>query len=61
MANETGARDDKAGGKAALKVLAPGQEVERAAVAPDGTVTIAHGKAKLESVDIADVDLLLSF
>jgi Ca2+-binding RTX toxin-like protein len=61
MANETGARDGKAGGKAALKVLAPGQEVERAAVAPDGTVTIAHGKAKLESVDIADVDLLLSF
>lgn len=61
MANETGAKDGKAGGKATLKMLAPGQEVERAAVAPDGTVTIAHGKAKLLSVDIADVDLLLSF
>jgi Ca2+-binding RTX toxin-like protein len=57
MANETGAKD----GKAALKVLAPGQEVERAATAPDGTVTIAHAKGKLLSVDIADVDLLLSF
>ena len=57
MANETGAKDGK-DGKAALKVLAPGQEVERAATAPDGTVTIAHAKGKLLSVDIADVDLL---
>jgi len=57
MANETGTK----GGKAALKVLAPGQEVERAATAPDGTVTIAHARGKLQSVDIADVDLLLSF
>jgi hypothetical protein len=57
MANEPAAK----GGKAALKVLAPGQEVERATTAPDGTVTIAHAKGKLQSVDIADVDLLLSF
>ena len=61
MATETVAKDGKADGKAILKMLAPGQEVERAIVAADGTVTIVHGKAKLLSVDIADVDLLLSF
>jgi len=57
MANESGAR----GGKGALKVLAAGQEVERATVAADGTVTIGHSRSGLVSVDIADVDLLLSF
>ena len=57
MANES----ESSGSKPNLKRLAPGQEVERAAVAADGTVTIAHGKGRLASVDIADVDLLLSF
>lgn len=57
MANEA----ESSGSKPNLKRLAPGQEVERAAVGPDGTVTVAHGKGRLASVDIADVDLLLSF
>ena len=56
MANET-----KSPGNKALKALAAGQEVERAAVAADGTVSIRHGQAQLQSVDVADVDLLLSF
>ncbi len=38
-----------------------GQQVERAHVAPDGTVTVPNCEAKLTSVDVADVDLLLGF
>ena len=38
-----------------------GPQVERALAAPDGTITIPRSEAKLESVDVADVDLLLSF
>ncbi len=56
MANEPTGK-----GSTALKVLPAGQEVERAGVTPDGTVMIAHARGKLVSVDIADVDLLLSF
>ena len=48
-------------GKAPHKVLDQGQHIERAFVAPDGTITIPHSEAKLTSVDVADVDLLLSF
>ena len=54
MANETKTQGT-------LKVLAAGQHVERAAIATDGTVNVHHGKAQLQSVDVADVDLLLSF
>ena len=54
MANET-----KTHGP--LKVLAAGQQVERAAIAADGTVNVRHSKAQLQSVDVADVDLLLAF
>lgn len=43
------------------KVLAQGKQVERAAVAPDGTVTVLQSEALLQSVDVADVDLLLGF
>ena len=57
MANET----DSEKGKAAPKVLDQGQPVERASVAPDGTISIPHGESKLTTVDVADVDLLLSF
>ncbi len=38
-----------------------GQQIERAVVAADGTITIPHSGAELQSVDVADVDLLLSF
>ncbi|MBS1228561.1 MAG: protein of unknown function toxins and related Ca2+-binding protein [Proteobacteria bacterium] len=54
MANETKTQNT-------LKALAAGQHVERAEVSADGTVNIQHGKAQLQSVDVADVDLLLSF
>ncbi len=36
-------------------------QIERAFVSPDGTITIPQCEADLVSVDIADVDLLLSF
>ena len=63
MANETD------GGKGNAVIEGPdqgqqldqGQQIERAFVAPDGTITIPQCEAKLESVDVADVDLLLSF
>ncbi|MBI1920478.1 MAG: Ig-like domain-containing protein, partial [Geobacter sp.] len=48
-------------GKSVIKGLDQGQHIERALVAPDGTITIPHGEPKLKAVDIADVDLLLSF
>ena len=54
MANETKTQGT-------LKVLAAGQHVERAPIAADGSVNVQHGKAQLQSVDVADVDLLLSF
>ena len=57
MANETNVER----GKALLKTLAQGQDVERAVVASDGTVTISHSEATLQAVDVADVDLLLTF
>ncbi|MBV5340237.1 MAG: hypothetical protein J0665_11885 [Deltaproteobacteria bacterium] len=57
MANETSIER----GKILLKALAQGQNVERAVVEPDGTVTISHGEATLQAVDVADVDLLLTF
>jgi len=38
-----------------------GQQIERAVVAADGTITIHHSGADLQSVDVADVDLLLGF
>ncbi len=57
MANETNIER----GKTLLKTLAQGQDVERAVVEPDGTVTISHGEATLQAVDVADVDLLLTF
>jgi len=57
MANETNIER----GKALLKVLDQGQDVVRAVVAPDGTVTISENGATLQAVDVADVDLLLTF
>ena len=38
-----------------------GQQVEVALIAPDGTITVSQTEANLESVAIADVDLLLRF
>src|SRR6266480_572376 len=56
MTNETDGEIGKL-----IKGLVQGQQVEAAFVAPDGTITIPHGEATLTSVDVADVDLLLSF
>jgi Ca2+-binding RTX toxin-like protein len=44
-----------------VKLVPAGTPVERAAMATDGTVTIRHDLAKVSSVDVADVDMLLSF
>ena len=38
-----------------------GQEAERASVAPDGSIIIRHNEADVTSVEIGDVDLLLTF
>src|SRR6185369_12246023 len=57
MANET----DGEKGKTDVKGLDQGQRIERVIVAPDGTITIPQNEANLKSVDVADVDLLLSF
>ncbi|NTV50673.1 MAG: hypothetical protein HGB32_03230 [Geobacteraceae bacterium] len=57
MANETNIER----GKTLLKALSQGQDVERAVLESDGTVTISKSEATLQSVDVADVDLLLSF
>ena len=54
MANETKTQGT-------LKVLAARQQVERAAIAADGSVNVGHDKAQLQSVDVVDVDLLLTF
>jgi Ca2+-binding RTX toxin-like protein len=48
-------------GNTLQKIIAQGKQVERAAVAPDGTVNIPQSEAVLQTVDIADVDLLLGF
>src|SRR6266567_7691313 len=56
MTNETDGEIGKL-----IKGLVQGQQVEPAFVVPDGTITIPHGEATLTSVDVADVDLLLSF
>jgi Ca2+-binding RTX toxin-like protein len=58
MANET---NTESGNTTLQKILAQGKQVNRADVAPDGTVTILQTEAKLQSVDVADIDLLLSF
>ncbi|MCK4838279.1 MAG: cadherin repeat domain-containing protein, partial [Desulfobulbaceae bacterium] len=57
MANETDGEKENA----VTEGLGQEQQIERASVAPDGTITIPQCEAKLESVDVADVDLLLSF
>ncbi|MBW6512780.1 MAG: VCBS domain-containing protein, partial [Desulfuromonadaceae bacterium] len=38
-----------------------GQNIVRAVMTPNGTIIIPHGAAELSAVDVADVDLLLSF
>src|SRR5512138_1392745 len=57
MANDT--EGEK--GRDAVKESGQVHQVERAFVGPDGTITIPQCAAKLASVDVADVDLLLSF
>jgi len=56
MANET----DGEKGKAVIEVI-EGQQIERAFVAADGSITVPHSEARLKSVDVADIDLLLTF
>ncbi|PLX78377.1 MAG: hypothetical protein C0616_14905, partial [Desulfuromonas sp.] len=48
-------------GKAVIVGEEQGHVIVRAFVAPDGTVIISQSEADLVSVDVADVDLLLSF
>ena len=48
-------------GLSAAQVLDQAQPVERALLAGNGTISIPRSEAELTSVDIADVDLLLSF
>ncbi|MCK4506950.1 MAG: Ig-like domain-containing protein, partial [Desulfuromonadales bacterium] len=57
MANQT----DGEQGKTVIVRLDHGQQVEVATVAADGTISIPCCEAELISVDVADVDLLLSF
>ncbi|MFZ2950031.1 MAG: Ig-like domain-containing protein, partial [Desulfuromonadaceae bacterium] len=57
MANTTDVESENAVNKG----LDQGQQVVRAFVAPDGTITIPQSEANLKSIDVADVDLLLSF
>jgi Ca2+-binding RTX toxin-like protein len=57
MANNTDAEKENA----VIKGIEQGQQIERAVVAPDGTISIPNGEAQLKAVDVADVDLLLSF
>ena len=57
MANKT----DGEKGNTENKEANQGQQIERAIIAPDGTITVQGSEAKLESVDVAVVDLLLSF
>ncbi|MDT8318279.1 MAG: Ig-like domain-containing protein, partial [bacterium] len=38
-----------------------GQHIEPAIISPDGTITVPGSGANLESVDVADVDLVLGF
>ena len=55
MTNETDGENGKA---VVTKEPDQGQQIERAFVAPDGTITVPQSEAKLKSVDLADVDLL---
>ncbi len=48
-------------GNTTPKVADQSQSIVRAIVAPDGTITIPKSEANLSSVEVADVDLLLSF
>ncbi|MGB9081168.1 MAG: Ig-like domain-containing protein, partial [Desulfuromonadaceae bacterium] len=57
MANKTDGESENA----VIKGGDQAQHIERALVAPDGTITIPLSEAKLKSVDVADIDLLLSF
>ena len=57
MANHT---DDKMG-NSGIEGSDQGLQVVRAFVSSDGTINIPGCDAKLESVDVADVDLLLNF
>ncbi|NVN97948.1 MAG: Ig-like domain-containing protein, partial [Geobacteraceae bacterium] len=57
MANES----DLDAGKMVKDVADQTGQVSRAPVASDGTITIPHNSAGLKSVDLADVDLLLTF
>jgi len=45
----------------AAELLDKGQPVESAYVAADGTISILRSEEQLKAVDVADVDLLLSF
>lgn len=55
MENETVKHEE------ALRVAIDEGRVSQAAVASDGTITVAGSKVKLQSVDVADVDLVLGF
>ena len=57
MANST----DGEKGNSVTEGIEQGQQVDIALIAPDGTITVSQSEANLESVAIADVDLLLSF
>lgn len=63
MVVEVGMAEMVNGGKgnSATEGAVRGQQLERALVSPDGSISIAHSAANLQSVDVADVDLLLSF
>ncbi|MBV5329227.1 MAG: calcium-binding protein, partial [Chlorobium sp.] len=55
MENETVKHEE------ALRVAIDEGRVSQVAVASDGTITVAGSKVKLQSVDVADVDLVLGF
>jgi Ca2+-binding RTX toxin-like protein len=56
MENETVKQQNEA-----LSVAIDQGRVSPASVAPDGTVTVAESKGKLQSVDMVDTDLVLGF
>ncbi|MDF1580476.1 MAG: VCBS domain-containing protein, partial [Desulfuromonadales bacterium] len=45
----------------AATAFGAGQNIVRAVITPNGTIIIPHGATELSAVDVADVDLLLSF
>ena len=57
MANST----DGEKGNTVIEGIEQGQQVDVALIAPDGTISIPQAEANLESVAVADVDLLLRF